>query len=103
MSINPIGTNTNKHRSSYLGAASVGVLGGLAAKYVIPVSTQEYDAFVSQAFSKGRKKFTKENISTLAKASRSTFDFAVVTALTLMAFTFLKNMYNKLADKKNLS
>ena len=100
MSIKPIdlNTSTNKH-SSYLGAGVVGVLGGLAAKYAVPVSKQEYDTFVSQNFIKNQKKLTKNDISVLAKNARSNFDFAVVTALTFMALAFFKNMYNKLADK----
>ena len=100
MSIRPIDTNTNTNkRSSYLNAGAVGIIGGLAAKYAIPVSKQEYDTFVSETFIKNHRKLSKENIATLAKSARSTFDFAVVTALSLMAFTFFKNMYNKLADK----
>ena len=99
MAIKPIDSNTNKQHSSYMSAGAVGILGGLAAKYAIPVSKQEYDTFVSQTLLNGKKPLTKEDISSLAKASRSTFDFAVVTALTFMAFTFFKNMYNKLAEK----
>lgn len=100
MSIQPIeaNMNTRKH-SSYFNAACVGVLGGIVAKYALPVSNQEYDSFVSQAFKKSHKKFTKENLSVLAKSARSGFDFAVVTALAFVSLAFLKNIYNKLADK----
>lgn len=100
MPIQAINVNTDrKKNSSYLSAAAIGVLGGLTAKYAVPVSRQELDTFVSQSLVNGHKKLSKKEISTLAKASRSTFDFAVVTALTFVALTFFKNMYNKLADK----
>ena len=92
-------TNTNRKQSSYLKAGVLGVVGGLAAKYAIPVSTHEYDSFVSQNFIKNHKSLSKKDISNMAKAARSTFDFAVVTALALVTLTLFKNMYNKLADK----
>lgn len=91
--------NTNQHRTSYVRAGALGVLGGLAAKYMIPVSKPEYDTFVSQNILKNRKKLSSKEIASLAKSARPTFDFAIVTALVLMSLAFFKNMYNKLADK----
>ena len=100
MAIQAVQSNTNQPRNaSYLRAGVLGVVGGLAAKYAIPVSKPEFDSFVSQNIVNGTKKLSKLDISNLAKASRSTFDFAVVTAAVLMGVALLKNMYNKLADK----
>lgn len=99
MSIRPIDANTNKTRSSYLGAAALGVLTGNFAKYAIPVSKQEYDTFVTQTLKKGYKRLSKDNVTAMVKASRSTFDFAVVASLVFMSAAFLKNMHNKLANK----
>ena len=95
MTIAPINSNTNSNNTSYLRVGAVGVLGGIVAKYAIPVSKQEFDTFVSQSLKDTKDKLTKDDISSLAKASRSTFDFAVVAALALMAYTCLKNLYNK--------
>ena len=100
MSIRPIDVNTdNKKRSSYLNAAALGVLTGNFAKYAIPVSKQECDTFVTQTLKNGYKKLSKENVNAMVQASRSTFDFAVVTSLACMSIAFLKNMHNKLANK----
>ena len=90
MAINPIDSNTKP--ASYKKACALGVLGGMAAQYVIPVSKKEYDMFVSDSVKKGKSLLTKEDINSLAKASRSSFDFAVVSAALLMAYTFVKNM-----------
>ena len=95
MSITPINANTNYKHSSYLNAMGVGALGGLFAKYALPVSKREYDTFVSSTLKKGRNVLTKYDISDLAKASRSTVDFAVFSALAVTAYTFLKNVHNK--------
>lgn len=95
MSIAPISSNTKPKHSSYLSAAGVGVVGGLIAQYALPVSQKEYDTFVSTALKNGEHSLTKDDITVLAKAARSSFDFAVVTALALTAYTFFKNMHNK--------
>ena len=100
MAIQAVQPNTNQTRNaSYLRAGIIGAAGGYIAKHLIPVSKPEFDSFVSQNVVNGTKKLTKLDISNLAKASRSTFDFAVVTAVVLMGAALLKNMYNKLADK----
>ena len=99
MTVQPVQPNTNNNRASYFRAGALGVIGGMAAKYLIPVSKNEVDVFKSSNPLKNRKKLTSKEIVSLAKAARSTFDFAVITALTLMAVTLFKNMYNKLADK----
>lgn len=100
MAIRPIEKTTNKNKTtSYTTAGLLGMTCGLAAKHLIPVSKQEYDTFISENLIKGHKKLNKKEISVLAKVSRSTFDFAIVTALTFMALNFYKNMYRKLADK----
>ena len=99
MAVQAVQPNTNQNHTSYVRAGALGVLGGLAAKYLIPVSKPELDTFVSQTALKNRKQLTVKEITSLAKAARSTFDFAVVTALTLMAVAFFKNMYSRLADK----
>lgn len=95
MAVTPINSNMTAKRSSYLSAAGIGVVGGLIAQYAIPVSKKEYDTFVSTALKNGEHSLTKDDITVLAKAARSSFDFAVVTALALTAYTFFKNIHNK--------
>ena len=95
MSISPINANTNCKHSSYLNAMGVGALGGLFAKYVLPVSKREYDTFVSTTLKNGRNVLTKYDIADLAKASRSSVDFAAVSALAVTTYTFFKNVHNK--------
>ena len=103
MAVQAIQSNMNakaqNNGSSYLRAGAIGALGGLAAKLLIPVSKPELDTFVSSNNLKNARKLSAGELSFLAKKSRSNFDFAVITAATLMAATFFKNMYTKLADK----
>lgn len=102
MAIRAIDTTQNQPKTaSYMSAAAVGALGGYLAKHLIPVSSREYDVYVSQNVLKNRKKLTKNEITSLVKGARSNFDFAVISAVTLVALAFFKNMYNRLADKSN--
>lgn len=98
MPVQAVQPNTNQNRSSYIRAGLLGAIGGYAAKHLLPVSEASIDEYISQTALKARKLSSSE-LKGLAKLHRSTFDYTVITAIALMAYTFFKNMYSKLADK----